>query len=179
MRERIFFFFALILLVGCNTVDSEVLSVSGTDDTGYAIVSSAGVTLRCRVEGDALHCFLSAATGGWVAVGFVPSQMMKDANLIIGYVADVAGHIRDDWGVSQTEHDADVSLGGTDNVVLISASETGGVTLLEFTIPMNSGDVFDKALTAGGDVLLILARGDDDNFTAMHSAVGTGTLTLP
>ncbi|HPF33332.1 MAG TPA: DOMON domain-containing protein, partial [Candidatus Sabulitectum sp.] len=46
-----------------------------------------GFTLRwATVEGNNLAVQLNGPTTGWVAVGFDPTQMMLNANIIIGYV---------------------------------------------------------------------------------------------
>lgn len=123
-----------------------------------------------------LHCLLSASTSGWVAVGFDPSSIMQDANFIIGYVDGGIGEIRDDWGTGATSHASDVSLGGSSDVTLLTAAESGGVTTLEFTIPMNSGDAYDKVLSIGSSYSCILAQGSSDSYTSYHSAAGFATI---
>jgi len=173
-------FLLIIILFGCNTIEDEVLAsdVNPPDSTGFAAVSSVGITLKYKIDEDELHCILSANTSGWIAVGFDPSSMMKDANFIIGYTANGTGFIRDDWGVSNTTHTSDLLLGGSDDVSLISASESNGITELEFKIPLDSGDQYDTILSPDQTYQIILANGDEDDFESYHSVAGFAEITL-
>lgn len=145
-------------------------------------VTSAGVTLKYRVtmDGAFLENQISASTTGWVSVGYRPVNTMQGANIIIGYVVSGNASIRDDWGVSQTSHSSDLVLGGQNNVQNISGTELGGVTTLNFRIPLNSGDAYDKLLTTGTTYPIILARGSNgsDNFTSYHAGAGFSNINI-
>lgn len=145
-------------------------------------ITVEGFTLRwATVAGNNLAVELTAPTTGWVAVGFDPVQVMKDANILIGYFASNTASVRDDWGVGNTVHAADVSLGGTSNLTVDGGSESGGSTEIKFTIPLNSGDSYDKPLVIGSTYNVILARGFDgaDNFDSPHSAAAFASITIP
>ena len=105
-----------ITIFGCNTIKDEILGLDPNppDTLGFVSVTAVGVTLKYKVDDTFLHCILSANTTGWVSVGFNPSNMMLDANFIVGYVSGSAGFMRDDWGISNTTHSSDVSLGVTE-----------------------------------------------------------------
>jgi len=183
MKTKLFISITMLIFItffGCNTIKDEILELDPNppDTLGFVSVTAAGVTLKYKVENTELHCIISANTTGWVSVGFNPSNMMLDANLIIGYVSGSAGFIRDDWGISNTSHNSDVSLGGTDNITLVSASENSGITELEFKIPLNSGDQYDQVLELNQSYPIILARGDSDDFDSYHSAVGYANITI-
>jgi len=180
MKYLLIFLIPLLFLLGCNTVSEEVMGPGTTppDSLGFQTVTSSGITLEFKLDSDNLHCKLSAATSGWVAVGFNPSQQMKDANFIIGYVEGGNGFIRDDFGVSNTVHESDLSLGGSDDITLLSSSEAGGTTKLEFLMPLNSGDSYDRTMEVGQNYPLILAKGSSDDFTGYHSAVGMANINL-
>ena len=169
-----------IMFFGCNTIKDEVLGLDPNppDTLGFVSVTAAGVTLKYKVDDTYLHCILSANTSGWVSVGFNPSNMMLDADLIIGYVSGSAGFIRDDWGITNTSHSSDLSLGGTDNITLLSASESSDITELEFKIPLNSGDQYDQVLELDQTYPIILAHGNSDGFDSYHSAVGYFNITI-
>ena len=106
---------------------------------------------------------------------------MQNANFIIGYHQSGSTFIRDDYGTSATTHAADTSLGGTNNIIISSSSEVAGVTQLNFKIPLNSGDAFDKVLVIGNTYNIILARGFNggDSFTSSHAAFGAASITIP
>lgn len=137
---------------------------------GYYQASSGGITLRWRVSGDSLDVIVSADTTGWVAVGFDPTSRMQDANIIIGYVEGPMISIRDDFGTSISSHSSDESLGGTGDVTNVSGSEAAGITEISFTIPLDSGDQYDRPLAEGSSYKVLLAYGPDgsDDFTTYH-----------
>lgn len=168
----------LILIISLSLIQAV-----GTKDNPYATVSSAGVTFNYRLTADqqSLDCQLIGNTTGWVGIGFVPAQGMQSANFIIGYDTGGTVHIRDDWGTSPSAHASDTSLGGTSNVSLFSSSESAGITQLNFTIPLNSGDAFDRVMVIGQTYNIILGRGQNsaDNYTGPHAEVGSAQITIP
>lgn len=173
--KQLFIITIILLSVGLATAN-------GVKDPPYSTVTAVGVTLNYLVTADMqnLDCQLIAATTGWVAVGFAPATGMQSANFIIGYHAG-GSFIRDDWGTSPSSHASDTSLGGTDNIISVSSTEEAGVTQLNFVIPLNSGDIFDRALVIGQtyDVLLARGFGGADNYTSGHAARGSAQITIP
>jgi len=162
---------SLLLAAGC-----------GEDPFGagdWKAASAAGVTLEWRVAGDDLALRIRAETTGWVAVGFDPEQGMESANIIIGYYSGGV-HVRDDWGVNESHHQSDVSLGGYDNILDRGGSETDGVTEIEALVPLDSPDVFDKPLSEGSTYTVILARGADgaDDYSSQHASAGTTVIEI-
>lgn len=152
-------------------------------DRDFSTVTAVGVTLNFRVIDDGLNldCQLIAATTGWVAVGFAPTNQMQNANFIIGYHQSGSTFIRDDYGTSTTTHASDISLGGTNDIIVSSSTEVGGVTQLNFKIPLNSGDPYDRILVIGNTYNIILARGFNggDSFTSSHAARAGAQITIP
>lgn len=170
-----------LLLVSCDTVWDEpfVPDSDAPDAEGFYTAGGGNYTLKYKREGGTnLHCKLTANGTGWISVGFNPTAQMKDANFIIGYVSGGTGYIRDDFGTDNTAHVSDTSLGGTNDVTLITANETAGATSLEFSIPLNSGDARDRVLTLGSTYGIIFASGSEDNFYGMHSSFATGSIKI-
>ena len=132
------------------------------------------------VSGDMLSVELSATTTGWVAVGFDPSQAMLDANIVIGYVESGTPVLRDDFGWQTYSHRADTLLGGTHDLTIDGGTESAGTTEIQFTIPLNSGDSYDKELVVGNTYTILLAMSADgmDNFTAPHAAVASAQIDI-
>jgi len=132
-------------------------------------VQSKKITFSWKVAGDTLVVKIAAETKGWVGIGFNPSKKMKGADFILGYVKNGKVKIRDDFGSSNTSHKPDEILGGTSDVTLIGGEEVGGVTTVEFTIPLKSGDKKDSEIKVEGDTIVLLAYGSGrDGFTARH-----------
>lgn len=128
------------------------------------------ITFAWKVDGDKLAVKLTAETDGWVGIGFNPSKDMKDANYVLGYVKDGETKITDDFGDSETSHSPDEKLGGTSDVALIGGTETGGMTTIEFTIPLKSSDKNDGLINVNGDTLVLLAFGSGrDSFKTKHT----------
>ena len=151
------------------------------DDGGSAGTASVDdVRLDWILEGSDITVTVSAPTDGWIAVGFEPAMAMKDADIIIGYVSEGEAFLRDDWGDGPTSHKPDVELGGTDDLTAVSGTESEGSTTLTFTIPLNSGDEYDRALAAGTTVKVILAygRGGADDYTSHHAWAETIEIEL-
>ncbi len=132
-------------------------------------VKDKKITFAWKVDGDRLAVKLSAQTEGWVGIGFNPSRMMKDANFILGYVKDGKPEITDDFGDTNNNHSPDDKLGGTQDVTLVGGSEEGGMTTIEFTMPLQSPDKNDGTITANGDTIVLLAYGGArDSFKSKH-----------
>ena len=140
-------------------------------DNGYSQIAISEFLLKWKVEGDALRVTLAAPTTGWIAVGFDPTKMMKDANVIIGYVSDGKVQIRDDYGSANTMHEPDEKSGGSSDIAESTGREDDGTTELSFTIPLNSGDSRDRVLAAGKEYRVILSRGEEgaDDFDSYHA----------
>lgn len=170
---------ALILVPAC-TSGAQAGNDSQNAPDSPVVYTADGVSLTIRPENDSLEISISAPTTGWVSVGFEPSRVMKDADIYIGYVQDGEVLLRDDFGTGNTSHAPDTSLGGESSFTGLSGTETGGVTSITFTIPRNSGDSFDKVLTADGSYKVLLGYGPEgsDDFTTYHRWVKSVDLTL-
>jgi DOMON domain len=137
------------------------------------------ITFDWSVVQDQLAIKLSAPTTSWVAVGFNPSKKMKDANIIIGYVKKGKVKISDEFGTAATQHKGDKKVGGADHVTVVGGTEEGGVTTLEFTIPLNSGDAKDGVIDPTADTTIILAHGEGrDSFRVKHKVHATLVVNL-
>lgn len=165
-----------VLLAGCGD-DSTGPS---QEEGGWQSVTSQGITLRWRAQADSLELEVSAATTGWVGVGFDPTQQMSEANFLLGYVSGGAVEVRDDWGTGSFSHASDVSLGGTSDVVVGGGSEEAGETEVKMTIPLDSGDSYDRPLAEGSEYTVILAIGADgaDDFDSQHVAAASVSIDI-
>jgi len=137
---------------------------------GYAHeVKVKDMTFAWTADGDKLAVKVAAPTDGWVGIGFNPTDMMKDANIIIGYVKDGKVTIADEFGDRSTGHSHDTKLGGSDDVTVVGGTEEGGVTTIEFAIPLDSGDKSDNVIDINSDTKVILAYGTGrDSFKPRH-----------
>ena len=121
------------------------------------------------IEGDLIHVQLSAKTTGWVGIGFDPEKAMSGANIIIGAVKKGNFKVEDHYGNRKRGHDNDEKLGGKNNVINPSGSEKDGVTTISFTLPLDTGDKYDKPIKPEGTSLVMFAYGaGKDSFKSRH-----------
>jgi hypothetical protein len=130
-------------------------------------------------DGSVLRVGLESPGAGYVAVGFDPEVQMEGANLVIGYVHEGDAFVRDDFGTSANGHTADTDRGGENNILSSAGTEWADHTVIEFVIPLDSGDEMDKPLRPGGTYTILVAYHDlQDGFEARHSRRGLGEITL-
>lgn len=155
-----------------------ITSIAAAAQAAPVVVEANGIRLSVLVKGANLEVTVRAPTSGWVAVGFNPSNKMKDADFLIGYVKDGKAFARDDFGTGTGSHAEDAKIGGKDNLVSFSGVEKDGVTEVTFVVPRDSGDAKDSKLLAGEhSVILAYSRGD--SFAAGHAAVAKAKIVLP
>jgi hypothetical protein len=160
---------------------STMWAVDGVIDLGEYAHSTTVVDVKVHWWNDAnmLRIGLESPGTGYVAIGFDPVRGMEGANYIIGYVLEGEAYVRDDFGISGTTHVPDTERGGENNILLAKGSEWADHTVLEFMIPLDSGDAMDKPLRDGETYTILVAYHDlADGFAAEHSRSGTGEIQL-
>lgn len=139
----------------------------------------AGVKVFWMNDDRVLCVGLVSPGTGYVAIGFDPVDRMLGANYILGSVDEGVLTIRDDYGNSATGHDADTTLGGLDNILSAAGHQWADQTVVEFVIPLDSGDTTDKRLAAGSSYPVLVAYNAlSDDFSVRHSRRGVGRITL-
>lgn len=157
---------AIVAGIGLIVLGSSINGVAAQYDHE---VQDKKISFAWKVDGDRLAVKLSAQTTSWVGIGFNPTKMMKDANFILGYVKDGKVELSDDFGNSDMSHSPDSQLGGSEDVTLVGGTEEGGVTTIEFTVPLQSPDKNDNAIVVDGDTTILLAYGGGrDTFKTKH-----------
>lgn len=174
-RKTIALLAVLLAAVSCDLGYELVDPSEGTD--GYYQVERKGMTLRWKVDVSNITVVLKSDASGWMEAGFGASSLMKDANVILVTATSNSSSAEDYFGVSITNCKADTALGGTNNVTLNYGTATNGMEV-SFTMPMNSGDSYDTALTEGSVVRMFLAAGSDSSDTASFDTVSYFDTTL-
>ena len=101
--------------------------------------------------------------------------MMKDADIIIGWVDDKTGkaEVMDTYSTGVVgPHPSDADLGGKDDLLSRAASQEGGWTTVEFSRKLDTGDKFDKVIKKG-QMKIIWGLSSKDGLNPMHSKAGT------
>lgn len=173
--SRIKFVSFMLGVVSLSFVFTGVLQAAGYQHS----LTVDKITFDWSIEGENIAIKLAAPTKGWVGIGFHPTEEMKGANIILGFVKDGKVEIEDDFGNQPTVHTADTKREGKDNVTVIGGSETGDITTLEFSIPLRSDDPNDGIIEPNGDTKVILAYGPDRDSTKLkHQYAKTITVNL-
>jgi len=137
--------------------------------------SETGMTVAWQNDAETLYVGLIAPGTGWLSIGFGPERMMEGANIIIAAVSDGELTIEDHYGNAPTSHRVD----SVDHIIQAAGMESDGQTMLEFAIPLASGDDQDNDLVVGELVTIILGyHASNDSLTARHSGRSTASLQL-
>jgi len=125
-----------------------------------------------------LYMGLAGSTAGFVAIGFEPSQAMKDADMVMGWVAGGEATVLDLYSTGvYGPHPTDEELGGTDDILESGGSESDGKTVIEFKRKMDTGDEFDKTFAPDQTVDIIWSMSGSDSPDIRHDA-GRGDASL-
>jgi hypothetical protein len=156
-------------------------SIDGTIVSGeYAHeMTIAGVDVYWSNDDHRLRVGLVSPGTGFVSIGFDPDRQMEGANFIIASVHEGELTIRDDYGTEPLAHMEDTVRGGQDNILTAAGNEWPDQTVVEFVIPLDSGDSMDKPLIAGHEyTVLVSYHSMVDSFSNRHTRRGSGQMQL-
>ena len=129
---------------------------------------------------DIEHIFIAMAAPaeGFIAIGIQPNKMMKDADIILGYVDDISVNIYDMYSTGNFgPHPPDVELGGNDDILDFAGSQNNGFTIIEFQRLLSTGDNYDNDIVMGPNKI-IWAYGRSDSPDGSHSKRGYGEIEI-
>jgi hypothetical protein len=176
--------FLIILLVPGGVRFVSAADVDGTIAEGeYAnqvSLSEGNFLLYWEVSGDSVYFGIKAPTEGWVSLGIEPTQAMAEADMIFGWVepGEAAGAL-DCYSTGMFgPHPPDEELGGEQNILSFAAEQTDGLTSFEFARLLDTGDAYDKALPVQGEVKIIWASSNSDNYLDPHTRRGSAVISL-
>ncbi len=163
---------------------SQVSAVDGhihPDEYEFeAVFFDGNYKLYGRLEGDFVFFGISAEDIGWIGLGLDPEVKMKDADIIVGWVADDSETtVLDSWSVGEKgPHPPDEQLGGTHDIIEYAGREDFFTTVIEFKRKRDTGDQWDKAVSGSEPLSIIWALGLNDDPESDHSAMGKGTINF-
>ena len=136
---------------------------------------ATGIGVYWSNDDETLTMGLVSPGTGWVSAGFDPENAMQGANYILLAVVDGEIGVEDHFGTSRFGH----SLDNRQDVLNAAGIEADGMTTVEFSIPLDSGDAMDKALLPGERYVLLLAyHSSSDDMTRKHSRRGIAEIAL-
>jgi hypothetical protein len=136
-------------------VDESTVVIDGSLEMGeYGetyLDSSTGIEVHWEHNGSHIRVGLVSPGSGWVSIGFGPRGVgMDEANIVIGYVDEDEGLvIFDEVGIGWS-HFPDSEKGGEDDISEAAGSIHEGRVILEFVLPLSSGDSLDHSFRADG-----------------------------
>ncbi len=128
------------------------------------------------IDESLVYIAMSARTTGWVAVGFDPITLMENADIVFGWV-DGSGtaFTLDTFATGPYgPHPPDEELGGMQDIVQFAGIERDGITTIEFTRSIETGDVYDKPIQVDEGVTIIWSYSESDEYTVSHVKSGYG-----
>ena len=147
-----------------------IFTISLSSKSNYKTFQNDVFSLRWRFIGNNIEIIIKAESTGWIAIGFEPENVMKGADIYIGYVDKNNNvFIDDQYGNTMFTHISDKKLGGKNNILQFWGNQKGEFTEIGFIIPTNSGDKYDKKFIKGKTYTVLLACGKKDDFTTIHS----------
>jgi len=156
-------------------------TIDGTIDSGeydtMVKYDSDRYEVHWTIANGELWMGIRAQTTGWAAIGFDPTDRMKDADMVFGWV-DGSGvlTIYDAYATGVNgPHPVDTDLGGTDDITEADGTEAAGWTTLEFRRDLDTGDTYDNVIPTDGTIPLIWAVGPSDDFVSQHMRRGGTT----
>jgi hypothetical protein len=167
----------ILLVASCSESDQETRDqaaaqpLSEEELGGYAHgLAVRDMRFLWTMQQESIDIKLAAKTTGWVGIGLNPemSKDMKGANFIIGYVQDGKAEAFDHYGIMEGKHKEDEKIGGKTDFSDLSGSESNGTTELTFSIPLDSSDPMDTALSPGNENTVLLAYGRSDSIVLKH-----------
>jgi len=132
------------------------------------------------VADDLISMGIIGKTTGWVGIGFAPTVMMKDADIILAGMKDDEMYWTDSFSTGNFgPHPPDTELGGTDDISNLTVNEQDGITTAEFVRKLDTGDEYDAVLTIGDEVSFLWAMSTEDDPQVKHNTPkGKGVITL-
>jgi hypothetical protein len=171
------FLLAALWLLSCGP-GAFAVQMDGTISEGeyHSQLSFAdGIfTLYWSLEGQTAYFGLRALTEGWVAVGFDPVRAMDQADMIFGWVLEdgTVGALDAFSTGLYGPHPIDEELGGSRDILAFAGSQSAGLTVFEFSRPLDTGDRFDRPLRPEAETRIILAFAHSDDRRDLHSYRG-------
>lgn len=136
--------------------------------------------LLWRIAGDKIFMAIDSDAKGWVAIGFEPTRIMANSDMIFGFV-ETSGGVRavDAWSTGMFgPHPADTAQGGKDSILSFAGLRSGNRLVFEFSRALDTGDKFDKIIPAAGTFKIIWAQSQSMDFNAKHSKAGSAALDM-
>jgi len=181
MNTYRYFAFSFLLLslsfpfsFGIGCVDNAIQPKRSTTQAAWTLAW----IIDCSQQ--TINFTLTVQTPGWIAIGFGTQEMMFPSDIIMGYVDDQTNiaFASDKWASQHALPDDDTSLGGEDNILSVNGSQSNGVTTLEITRLLSTGDTWDLPIGNNNTIVLYSYNENTDSFDFQHTKNGIIIINL-
>lgn len=125
---------------------------------------------------------MKGKTKGWIAVGFGRTEVMKDAEIMLGYIKDNVPFLTHQFGTSYYSHEPidNLNKGSKDNSIkLIEAKEKDEWTYFKFFRFINANGEQLKSFKAGDVINFMYALSPKKDPEVKHKEKGYLQIKLP
>jgi hypothetical protein len=161
----------LFIIILCLIVANLATVTKAADiSMNLMVLDNGNYRLSWSLKEDVIEIKILAKTTGWIAIGFDPSEKMKDADMIIGYLdANGQPKVVDSYSVGlKGPHPEDISLGGTSDILSSSITQKNGWSTMSFQRKLATGDKFDKDIPINQSVKVIWSYGATADIKTYH-----------
>jgi len=153
--------------------------ISEGEYTKNLSLSNGRYVVYWKNDAEYLYMALAGLTNGFVAIGFEPTQAMKDADMVMGWVSNGNATVLDLYSTGvYGPHPPDEDLGGRDDILEFGGAESNNRTVIEFKRRMDTGDRFDKAFQPEQTVNIIWSMSATDSLEVRHNIRGVSMIDL-
>jgi hypothetical protein len=171
----------ILLLVGSTLYGVEVDGLlSPGEYSSEAVYDKGSFRLLWEIAGDRIYMAIDSSAQGWVSIGFDPTRVMANSDMIFGIVPP-EGEVQavDAWSTGMFgPHPPDLNQGGKNDILSFAGKRNAGRVVFEFSRLLDTGDKYDKILPTSGDLKIIWAYASSLQFTAKHSRAGSATISM-
>lgn len=132
-----------------------------------------GMMLRWQAVDDVMYIAMVAPGTGWVGLNFMPNDGTIHGDTVIGYVdVETQETFMSDQvapGDAHFPHFDDRQHGGETSFIEIAGSERDGVTIIEFTRALITGEPTDAPFMDMGLMTMISFHPTADDYVSYHS----------
>jgi outer membrane protein assembly factor BamB len=142
-------------------------------------LSGGKFTVYWKNDAEDIYMALMGWTAGFVAIGFEPTQAMKDADMVMGWISGGNATVLDLYSTgTYGPHPPDENLGGRNDILEYGGSESNNRTVIEFERKMDTGDQYDTSFQPGQTINIIWSMSGSDSLAVRHTVRGESMLTL-
>jgi DOMON domain len=127
-------------------------------------IAQNGMTVSWYHQNDRIYFGMSAPTNGWLAIGFNVSDDIKGTYLLMGNVVDGKANVIEHYTVGVGNYKPLTAFAVPLQVKHVEGVEDKKITVINFSLPANANNKYQKDLSPGLKYILHIAYSQEDDF---------------